>query len=795
MFKITARTVLELGAELISSDIIAFYELIKNGFDAKTNNGIEIRFNIVLRRNSLLALRSKSQQSIKSGEEFTSFRDAAISELTTDAPEDLLLQARALIEAATSHEEVLSALQKAYDLSTIEVSDTGSGMSQSDLSNNFLVIGTPSRKREVDEALAQGATSTPYLGEKGIGRLSAMRLGEKLRVETARSSDTNINILDIDWRAFADLDAMLEDIPVEPKIGHAKPTVNWSGTTIIIGALAEDWTEQRVSRMVEYDFARLTDPFLDQKNRPRIAIKWNNKRLTIPWMSQDLLSHAHARVKGTYEISKGVPALKCTLEALDLGFDHPKEVDEALVTAPDLLGALIGPYGEIPDSALVTVGPFSFEAHWYNRRRLGRIEGIGEMRTVRDLQEKWSGILLFRQGFRVFPYGDDEDDWLALDRKALRRSGYTLNKTQFIGRVNISRTDNPNLVDQTNREGLRETPEQQVLLGIMQYVVQDLMFPFMRNVEKQYKAQKVDLSNAKTEVAKLESRANTALKRLRSMPASDDVKNDKREAIEELEQTLFEFSEFAQNARQRIEEVEQESRQMIEMAGVGLMVEVVAHELARAAENALENLEILRKKDVTGEVRSSLEALRSEMKSLTKRVRVLDPLSVSGRQRVEVFSLRELLADTEAAHEAQFSREGIKFKVDNPRNDIKIKAVKGMVVQIVENLISNSMYWLSNRSVRESSFVPTIKISLHDHPPTLIYEDNGPGIAPENADKIFKVFFSLKEKSKRRGLGLFIARECAEHNGGTLILDEESVSTTGRLNKFVFELPESVSIR
>lgn len=51
-FTITARTVLELGSELISSDIIAFYELIKNAFDAATTDGVEISFEVVLRRNA-----------------------------------------------------------------------------------------------------------------------------------------------------------------------------------------------------------------------------------------------------------------------------------------------------------------------------------------------------------------------------------------------------------------------------------------------------------------------------------------------------------------------------------------------------------------------------------------------------------------------------------------------------------------------------------------------------------------------------------------------------------------------
>ena len=59
MFRISARTVLELGSELISSDVIAFYELIKNGFDARTKTGVDIRFDIVLRKNDYLTMRGR----------------------------------------------------------------------------------------------------------------------------------------------------------------------------------------------------------------------------------------------------------------------------------------------------------------------------------------------------------------------------------------------------------------------------------------------------------------------------------------------------------------------------------------------------------------------------------------------------------------------------------------------------------------------------------------------------------------------------------------------------------------
>ncbi|MBY5841267.1 sensor histidine kinase [Rhizobium leguminosarum] len=785
MFRISARTVLELGSELISSDVIAFYELIKNGFDARTKTGVDIKFNILLRKNDHITLQTEIKKREKPVE---ALKKEILERTAANALAASLQELEALLASATTHEELTEVFDDAQArLNFITVSDSGSGMSLDDLRRNFLVIGTASRKHAVEEALASGKSETPYLGEKGIGRLSAMRLGERLRVETARPDDTNVNLLDIDWSRFADLDAMLDDIDIDATIGDIKDNSAWSGTRMIISGLSEDWTFRRVKEMAEYDFARLTDPFLDQKTRPRIAIYWNGDRISIPWMSRDLLDQAHARVSGEYVVEEGVPSLRCTLEALDLGFKHPPEIKKMTIPVEDLEAVIIGEHGQIHDQALVSVGPFQFEAHWYNRRRLTAVEAIGDLREVKELQEKWSGILLFRDRFRVFPYGDDDDDWLALDRKALRRSGYTLNKTQFVGRVAISRTGNPALVDQTNREGLRVTPEQHVLLNVMQYVVQNLLGQHLKDVERQYKSQKIDLSDAKTEVTRLEDRAKVALRQLQKL-----TQGEGKEAVEDLQQTLFEFSDFAARARLRIAQVEEESRQMVEMAGVGLMVEVVAHELARASENALQALDRLYRRPVPQEIRAHIETLRAEMKSISKRVRVLDPLSISGRQRTEIFSLNDLVKDTLEAHETQFLRQNIELKLSLPEKPLRVRAVKGMVIQILENLISNSVYWMSMRAEREPSFKQRISISVHSGPPSIYFEDNGRGIAPENREEVFKPFFSLKEKSKRRGLGLFIAREAAEYHNGKLILDEESNPETGRLHRFILELPDSV---
>ncbi|MDB5047260.1 MAG: sensor histidine kinase [Fibrobacteres bacterium] len=711
-----------------------------------------------------------------------------LASINRDASPKTITAFEDIISAASSVSEVLEALDEAQGkCNSIIISDTGSGMSIADLQKNFLVIGTASRKHEVEKALAKGAKSTPFLGEKGIGRLSAMRLGNKLRVETARVEDTKFNVLEIDWDLFENLDAMIDEIVINPKSGALKTQPSWSGTRIIITKLEEDWTRRKVEKTADEDFSKLTDPFLDPKKQKRIALFWNEDRVMIPTMNKDLLENAHAIVKGEYSIENGKPNLTCSLEAINLGFDHPKKLQVSTVSADDIYGAVIGKELLVPESALVTVGPFRFEAYWYNRKNLSRIDGIGEQRAVRDLQIKWSGIRLFRDAFRVFPYGDDEDDWLDLDRKALGRSGYALNKAQFVGRVEISRTANKNLLDQTNREGLRETPEQIVFVRIMKLIIQDQLLNFMRQVEQDFKkVKKTEFSESKSEIKNLEARTNIALKKLKKLAISEG-----QDLIEELQQAVFEFSDLAARAQTRILEAEQESRQMVEMAGVGLMVEVVAHELARASENALKMLDGLKRKSIPDELRGYLETLREEMKSLGKRIRILDPMSISGRQRFEVFSLSELIKDTIQAHEAQFKRHNIHVVLDLPTKADSIKAVKGMVVQILENLISNSIYWLDIKASKSSKLIPEIKISLQENPSTILFEDNGQGIAIENQSKVFEAWFSLKEPSKRRGLGLFIAKESAEYNKGKLYLDQTVNPDTGRLHRFVLEIPNS----
>ena len=321
MFRISARTVLELGAELISSDVIAFYELIKNAFDARSPNGAEIYFQVPLRRNAYLRLRGRA---VDGSVDLPRIKADVLGALDQSAPGDSLNRFRAAVIGAGDTRTLVDALDSAYLAENrIIVCDAGTGMSRRDLVENYLVIGTGSRRRALDAALAERDKRNeraPFLGEKGIGRLSAMRLGDRLTVETARKADTRLNLLRIDWSAFGGLDTMLEEIDVAPEGGGEKAAPDWSGTRLIIGALTADWTYQRVKELGELHFARLTDPFADAKRRPRIAIFWNGTRIPVAHMDRQLIEHAHASVKGRFTLDKMGPKLECHFEARDLGF-------------------------------------------------------------------------------------------------------------------------------------------------------------------------------------------------------------------------------------------------------------------------------------------------------------------------------------------------------------------------------------------------------------------------------------------------------------------------------------------
>jgi signal transduction histidine kinase len=775
-FKVAARTILQLGSELISSDGVAFYELIKNAFDAQTKKGV--RIGVVVRvpypgyrafKEALEALDPKTTRQYQ--QEFTRLKSKIISAVDTQAPGSE--ESRSALEVAETKTELLRALEEA---NFIEVRDSGEGMSCEQLSDVYLTIGTRSRLDQRERALLG---DRPILGEKGLGRLSTMRLGMRLRVVTSRAGESRWNVLEIDWNKFGDTGAtMLSEIDVAPSFGDRKKDPDESGTTIHIFDLNSEWSFFRVRDIARQEFSRLMDPF--SPPQMRMFFRFNGEIIPLSEVNKVLFQHADAFV--TAEVARHEDGEEDRYELRGEIVYRLRERKKALHLTEDHLVSVAGLQTR---DELQRLGPFSMMCYWFNRRRLAAIEGIGDLRTVRALVDDWGGgLMLFRDGFRVHPYGGPADDWLLLDPVAFKSSGYKVNRRQLIGKVDISSRYNPLLKDQTNREGLRDNAQKAALIAILQHILNELRL-FVTAVDEEIRSRELlDFDILEARVGEAQTTLEQTVDELvEKYPRERHLASSIRTANEDIKEIMSQAKEMAQGFESR-------QNQLVHLAGIGLMVEIVAHELNRATQYTLGLLKDSDFDDAPAEVQATLATLESQLKTIQKRLRILDPLSIAGRQVKERFDLVSWGKEILDAHEAQFARHAIELhvKVIPSRGEMRVRAVKGMIVQVIENLVSNSVYWLKRARVDNPSFRPEIEIIFDCNKRQVRFSDNGPGIQRDRREDIFLPFVTTKPAREGKGLGLYIAREIAKYHNGKLYLSEKSTAHPEALNTFIFEI-------
>ena len=783
-FSFEARTLLELGKELISTDEVALYELIKNAIDARSPK-VEIDIRSVLSHTDYREALRQLRESGKALSQVTTFLRGKMLEDESGQYEMCLSD----LDRTTNKESYIEKLDAHYaDLNSIEIRDTGEGMSFEDLSNVYLRIGTRHRRRQNEG----GATK---LGDKGIGRLSAMRLGNLLTVETTKEGEKHWNILSVDWGLFSHSEDMLvEDIKVAPKRGVKKTARGDHGTKIRIRNLNADWTWVRFNEILDGKIARFIDPFEAGLANKLLIARHNGRRAMIPSIPKALMRHAHASCLATFRFEEGDPVIEGKVDyrekqrATDIEVRGSEVMNISRTTRKRRAKRGHAAFEETPISleALVKLEGFELEIYWYNRRIVDSIEGLTENKTASRTEiARWSGgPMLYRYGFRVLPFGEPDDDWISLDKKAFGSSGFKLNRQQVFGRIRID-TPHQYLSEQTNREGLVQSEVSDALTRLVMWIVDVEFRSFINKVDDDEKLQfrKEQLEN--NQILRAEKILVKAVSDLSNM-----LDGQYEQELKEVELTARNLREEALNVLNRLEEVEKQSsadrEQFVYLAGVGLMTEFIFHELERAVSHTM---------NVIAEVGvspASVTTLKDQLQTLYKRVAAFDELTGEKRQTKSRFDLRELVREVLDNHERELSRHGIELVLDLPENEFTIRAVRGMVIQILENLIVNAAYWLKRQTEYEEGFAPKLIVSLDDARFCMVVQDNGPGIPISRKDRIFHPFVTTKPSGMGKGLGLFIARDMAEYHGW--VLDTETSPgrvRPNRVNGFVLQMRKS----
>jgi Histidine kinase-, DNA gyrase B-, and HSP90-like ATPase len=318
----------------------------------------------------------------------------------------------------------------------LEVTDNGSGMTREQLVNGFMRL---SSSEKIAEPLSPRYTRK-RAGRKGIGRFAVQRLGKRLTVITQTKEAQKAFRISIDWTKFEtgeDLGSVAHRIDETPK--------QRDGTTLILDGLREAWDEVTIRRVYRYIF-NLIQPFplssegfssqRDPGFKVYVAKESKGEFKPIADEQSQIFQYALAEVSGQVD-SKGYGFRSLVSTRLNLD-EQNKAVSKDQETS-------ITPFESLKD--------VDFKAYYfiYDSDLLPR----SQKKLIQDLAKDKGGIRVYRNSFRVPPYGDKDDDWLGLDALSRTRTVLpAIANNNFFGLVEIPDMEGTRFEETSSREGL-----------------------------------------------------------------------------------------------------------------------------------------------------------------------------------------------------------------------------------------------------------------------------------------------------------------------------------------------------
>lgn len=649
----------------------------------------------------------------------------------------------------------------------IIVTDDGHGMPIEVISEQWMEPATTSKLSQ-----RRSPKGRLMMGSKGIGRFAAAKLGRKMSLLTtvkAGATSSEVLIAELDWDEFSG-DRYLSDVEIDYM---SQDTSRPTGTVIEIWELSEGWSETAVTRLL-LELRRLVSPLSPNEGGAfNIYLDLSEcTRGTAGFDGRSLMTTAFGDSEdGSFEGKEAFrvrPYPLLTVSDYELrGHFDPDGGFEGTFTnrrggrAPQAINL-----AAVPDSDGGVPGPFDVRLYLFDREADAiksnlRRSGLGELsaREARHILDEIAGVAIYRNGFRVRPYGDKDSDWLLLDRRRVQDPSRHIGHNQIAGYVTLSDSENASLVERSSREGFEENAAFRRLQDLLIRLLTEVAEPNRQQFREQ-----TGLSRKRTG-SFTEARKQAELKRIRKeiLPL---LKEKERAAAE-----LVLADEAAQLALQ-IDQLEDRQHVLEASSSLGAIVSEVLHEgsplaaymteTAGALKGAIDRQAVAKfSEDIRQNWNNRAGKIEKSGNQLVALFRNLRPLAGGKRGLPEHFNPMPLV---EATLELFRSHVDIAFQVDNPDRVHLLLGYRQDLSAALLNLVGNSVFWLEEHEVPNASIV--IRLRRDEDGQRLFIEDNGPGIPEEFVPSIFDVGFSLKPEGT--GLGLNIAREALARSGARL---------------------------
>lgn len=635
---------------------------------------------------------------------------------------------------------------------TITIRDDGLGMSEDTVRNIWLVIAHDHREKQKADRRRSGRGRLP-MGEKGLGRLAVHKLGNTIELVT-RAKDEPEVVVWIDWQQLIDVE-FLEDAVVE--INTREPEVftgSETGTRIVVSELRNtNWTRGEVRRLAR-QISSISSPF------DGVGPDDFSASLEVPefpqWIDsipdpQEILKRAPWRFRFRFDGKdfkwkfefRGIPGI-----AREAHTEH-QESGSLLIAPPvpdddDPLRALVKPRTVkkvvADEETIEGIGTLYGEFYVFDRgsKVLSR---IGESELIKNFLDENGGVRIYRDGIRVYNYGEAENDWLELDLKRVNNPTRNISNNIVAGFIKLKQDSSDELIEKSNREGFVENEAYERLKRL----VHGAMEPLVREREEDRKAIRELLSGAKDpdlrNVVEPVSRIRAIAKRNRLSSEIDPLLDRIKSEYTYMKETLLKAG----------------------VSGTGLAV--VFHEIEQGIRSIHNTLAA---NPQTGEVAEQTFELMRLMDGFSEILRKKDKNTVS---------LNGIIRRARDLSAIRFRHHNVRLvcpALEDGAPEVMTVCSFGLVVGALTNMIDNSIYWMRTRWPDEDAS-PTpraIYINISDDfegGPAIVVADTGPGFRDEPADLI-RPFYTRRPAGM--GMGLYYANMVMQMSDGELLFPE-----------------------
>jgi hypothetical protein len=380
--------------------------------------------------------------------------------------------------------------------------------------------------------------------------------------------------------------------------------------------------------------------------------------------------------------------------------------------------------------------------------------GIAEMRRTLNA---FCGVSIYRDGFRVYPYGQKGNDWLNLDSRSRQNPVQALANNQVVAAIQLSRESNSELRDRANREGMVLNDEHAALEA---WFVEVLLL-----LEKERYA-----------LRPRQESAEKAQPLFEAFDLSSTVKQVRTELGPKHPVTVL-ITDTDKKVREGVERVQEVFSRLLMSSGLGHMVDIVIHEIGAPLGKINRQLLLIQKEVETINDASLLERIKKKVESLKPWLEQifnlrqrLEPQTPAKRGRATTFIVREEVEDNFQLYEALLKKQGIKHQILTPNGEIKVTMSRASLGQILANLIDNAVFWISRERGAGKGGHIQVGIERIEGGFRILFCDDGPGVAEEDKARIFEPYFTTRPNGM--GLGLHISRLIIEPYGKLLLCDE-----------------------